>query len=59
MQFRLDEFLRGTHGLPAELVEQRPRGAAADLVVDNLVSWFSKDEPITAVPETVHVKAKR
>ena len=35
------------------------RNAMADLVVDNLVSWFSKDEPITAVPETTHVKAKR
>ena len=35
------------------------RNAMADLVVDNLISWFSKDEPITAVPETVHVKAKR
>ena len=35
------------------------RNAMADLVVDNLESWFSKDEAITAVPETVHVKAKR
>ncbi|MCX7303092.1 MAG: 2-hydroxyacid dehydrogenase [Hyphomicrobiales bacterium] len=34
------------------------RNAMADLVVDNLVSWFSKGEPVTAVPETVHVKAK-
>jgi len=35
------------------------RNAMADLVVDNLESWFSKDEPVTAVPETAHVKAKR
>ncbi len=35
------------------------RNAMADLVVDNLLSWFSKGEPVTAVPETVHVKAKR
>jgi lactate dehydrogenase-like 2-hydroxyacid dehydrogenase len=35
------------------------RNAMADLVVDNLLSWFSKGEPITAVPETVHVKARR
>jgi lactate dehydrogenase-like 2-hydroxyacid dehydrogenase len=35
------------------------RNAMADLVVDNLESWFSKGEPVTAVPETAHVKAKR
>ena len=35
------------------------RNAMADLVVDNLVSWFSKGEPMTAVPETAHVTAKR
>ncbi|MEP9387922.1 2-hydroxyacid dehydrogenase [Mesorhizobium sp. KR9-304] len=34
------------------------RNAMADLVVDNLESWFSKGEPLTAVPETAHVKAK-
>lgn len=34
------------------------RNAMADLVVDNLESWFSKGEPVTAVPETAHVKAK-
>ena len=33
------------------------RNAMADLVVDNLESWFSKGVPVTAVPETVHVKA--
>lgn len=35
------------------------RNGMADLVVDNLVSWFKKGEPITAVPETAHVKAGR
>lgn len=35
------------------------RNAMADLVVDNLVSWFSKGEPVTAVPETAHIKSKR
>ena len=35
------------------------RNAMADLVVDNLVSWFSKGKPLTAVPETAHVTAKR
>jgi lactate dehydrogenase-like 2-hydroxyacid dehydrogenase len=35
------------------------RNAMADLVVDNLISWFSKGEPVTAVPETAHVKAKK
>jgi len=35
------------------------RNAMADLVVDNLESWFSKGQPVTAVPETAHVKAKR
>jgi len=34
------------------------RNAMADLVVDNLASWFSRGEPVTAVPETAHVKAK-
>jgi len=34
------------------------RNGMADLVVDNLVSWFSKDQPVTPVPETAHVKAK-
>jgi lactate dehydrogenase-like 2-hydroxyacid dehydrogenase len=31
------------------------RKAMADLQVDNLVSWFSKGEAITPVPETRHV----
>jgi lactate dehydrogenase-like 2-hydroxyacid dehydrogenase len=34
------------------------RNGMADLVVDNLVSWFSKDQPVTPVPETAHLKAK-
>jgi lactate dehydrogenase-like 2-hydroxyacid dehydrogenase len=34
------------------------RNGMADLVVDNLVSWFANDEPVTPVPETAHVKAK-
>ncbi|MEW9805501.1 2-hydroxyacid dehydrogenase [Mesorhizobium sp. ZMM04-5] len=34
------------------------RNAMADLVVDNLESWFGRGEPVTAVPETAHVKAK-
>lgn len=33
------------------------RKAMADLQVDNLVSWFSKGEAITPVPETRQVKA--
>ena len=31
------------------------RNAMADLVVDNLVSWFSRGEPVTAVPETAAI----
>jgi lactate dehydrogenase-like 2-hydroxyacid dehydrogenase len=34
------------------------REAMADLVVDNLVSWFSAGRPLTPVPETAHVSAK-
>lgn len=34
------------------------RQAMADLVVDNLVSWFSTGRPLTPVPETAHVSAK-
>lgn len=36
----------------------RTRQAMADLVIDNLLSWFDKGEPLTPVPETEHVKAK-
>lgn len=35
------------------------RNAMADLAVDNLVFWFSDGKPVTAVPETAHVKARR
>ena len=35
------------------------RQAMADLVVDNLVSWFDEDKPLTAVPETAHVKTSK
>ncbi len=35
------------------------RQAMADLVVDNLLAWFGKGKPLTAVPETAHVTAKR
>ena len=31
------------------------RNAMADLVVDNLISWFSGKGPLTPVPETKHV----
>ena len=31
------------------------RNAMADLVVDNLISWFSGKGPLTPVPETRHV----
>ncbi|MCO5064914.1 MAG: 2-hydroxyacid dehydrogenase [Rhizobiaceae bacterium] len=33
------------------------RDAMADLVVDNLIEWFSKGRALTPVPETIHVKA--
>jgi lactate dehydrogenase-like 2-hydroxyacid dehydrogenase len=34
------------------------RQAMANLVVDNLISWFSKGRALTPVPETAHVVAK-
>lgn len=34
------------------------RNGMADLVVDNLASWFATDKPVTPVPETAHVKVK-
>ncbi|MBX3582029.1 MAG: 2-hydroxyacid dehydrogenase [Rhizobiaceae bacterium] len=34
------------------------RNAMADLVVDNLIAWFSQGKPLTAVPETAHVRAQ-
>jgi lactate dehydrogenase-like 2-hydroxyacid dehydrogenase len=33
------------------------RQAMADLVVDNLVSWFRDGKPITPVPETASIKS--
>lgn len=35
------------------------REAMADLVADNLVSWFGAGRPLTPVPETAHVAAKQ
>lgn len=35
------------------------RQAMADLVVDNLIAWFSEARALTPVPETAHVAAKR
>lgn len=32
------------------------RRGMGDLVVDNLISWFAEDRPLTAVPETAGVK---
>lgn len=37
---------------------QQTRQAMADLVIDNLISWFDKGAAITPVPETVHVTKK-
>jgi lactate dehydrogenase-like 2-hydroxyacid dehydrogenase len=34
------------------------RDAMADLVVDNLISWFGKGHALTSVPETEHVGQK-
>jgi lactate dehydrogenase-like 2-hydroxyacid dehydrogenase len=34
------------------------RNAMADLVVDNLIAWFSEDNALTPVAETAHVTAK-
>lgn len=34
------------------------RDAMADLVVDNLIAWFSERKALTPVPETAHIKAK-
>ncbi|TIP00347.1 MAG: 2-hydroxyacid dehydrogenase [Mesorhizobium sp.] len=35
------------------------RRAMADLCVDNLLSWFAERRPLTPVPETINVKARR
>jgi lactate dehydrogenase-like 2-hydroxyacid dehydrogenase len=37
---------------------QHTRRAMADLCVDNLISWFTDRRPLTAVPETINVKAR-
>ncbi|MGX8010626.1 2-hydroxyacid dehydrogenase [Mesorhizobium sp. ORM8.1] len=37
---------------------QHTRRAMADLCVDNLISWFTDRRPLTAVPETIDVKAR-
>jgi lactate dehydrogenase-like 2-hydroxyacid dehydrogenase len=35
------------------------RKAMADLVVDNLISWFAGKGPVTPVPETAHIASRR
>ncbi len=35
------------------------RRAMADLVVDNLIAWFTEGRALTPVPETTHVEARR
>ena len=35
---------------------EQTRQGMADLVIDNLISWFDKGEALTPVPETVNVK---
>ncbi len=35
---------------------QKTRQAMADLVIDNLISWFDTGKALTPVPETVHVR---
>jgi lactate dehydrogenase-like 2-hydroxyacid dehydrogenase len=37
---------------------EKTRRDMANLVIDNLISWFDKGEAITPVPETSHVKKK-
>jgi lactate dehydrogenase-like 2-hydroxyacid dehydrogenase len=37
---------------------QHTRKAMADLVVDNLVSWFGEGRALTPVAETQHVKRR-
>lgn len=37
---------------------QHTRRAMADLVVDNLIAWFTEGRALTPVPETVNVRAK-
>lgn len=67
----LDVFAREPHVPPALMAAPNTcllphvgsasvhtRVAMADLVVDNLESWFSKGKPVTPVPETAHVRHK-
>lgn len=42
----------------AASASQHTRKAMADLVVDNLVSWFAEGRALTPVPECQHVKRK-
>lgn len=52
--------LRNTSLLPhVASASVHTRDAMADLVVDNLVSWFSGKGAVTPVPETVAVKRKQ
>jgi lactate dehydrogenase-like 2-hydroxyacid dehydrogenase len=37
---------------------EKTRRDMANLVIDNLISWFDNGEAITPVPETSHVKKK-
>lgn len=37
---------------------EHTRQAMADLMVDNLISWFTRGAAMTPVPETAHVRAK-
>jgi len=67
----LDVFENEPH-VPAELIEMEntfltphvgsgsahTRAAMGDLVADNLVSWFSKGEAVTAVPEARHLSRR-
>ncbi|MBA3885736.1 MAG: 2-hydroxyacid dehydrogenase [Acidobacteria bacterium] len=36
---------------------EHTRGLMADLVVDNLISWFSEGRPLTPVPDAAHPRA--
>ncbi|NKB83460.1 2-hydroxyacid dehydrogenase [Ochrobactrum grignonense] len=38
---------------------EKTRQGMADLVIDNLISWFDKGEALTPVPETIHVKKSK
>jgi lactate dehydrogenase-like 2-hydroxyacid dehydrogenase len=67
----LDVFENEPH-VPAELIAMRnvclmphvgsgslhTRGLMGDLVADNLVSWFTKGEAVTAIPEARHLASR-